>query len=127
MLISLCRSCYIPFLPFYLYLLYSLSLFPFLSLALTLSLSLSRSHQVKHDLLSLPVVDDVGDDDQHDADQHHAQAGAHYFWLVLILSKQNKTKYYLTTYLWRGDGKTERWKNRKTERQKNRKTERWKD
>ncbi len=38
-----------------------------------------------HDPLSLVVVDDVGDDDQSDADRHHAQSGPQDFGLVVIL------------------------------------------
>ncbi len=38
-----------------------------------------------HDPLALVVVDDVGDDDQSDADRHHAQSGPQDFGLVVIL------------------------------------------
>jgi hypothetical protein len=43
-----------------------------------------------HDPLALVVVDDVGDDDQSDADRHHAQSGPQDFGLVVILPLKNK-------------------------------------
>ena len=45
-------------------------------------------YQVVHDSLSLVVVDDVGDDDEGNADGHHAEAGAENLRLVVVLKRE---------------------------------------
>jgi len=44
-------------------------------------------YQVVHDPLPLVVVDDVGDDDEGDADGHHAQARSQNLRLVVVLNE----------------------------------------
>ena len=46
-----------------------------------------ESHQIVHDPFPLVVVDDVGDDDERDANGHHAQACAQNLGLVVILDE----------------------------------------
>jgi len=59
-----------------------------------------ESHQILHDPFLLVVVDDVGDDDERDADGHHAQARTKNLRLVVILDEKHKVFVeYFTTKL----------------------------